>query len=121
MNNQFTPEEKLIASKFQQTLRSTFMTLVSFHEVEFSYDRKFLIESFEKHRTTLKQLVDKHLSDKSGDRIDNFMDVFTNPNFFDFLFSALKSTANPKSNDDILALRGDIITGLKGLIETFHM
>lgn len=121
MNNQFSTEEKMISSKFQQSIRSTFMTLVSFHEVEYSYDRKFLIDSFEQHRKILKQMIEKHLSDKSNERIDNFMDVFTCPTFFDFFFGTIKSKDNSKANQDILLLRNDIANGLKCLLENFHM
>ena len=114
-------QRPIAALELQQSLRSTFMTIVSFHEVDFTYDRKFLVESFEDHRKQMKGLIAKHLSDKSGERIDNFMDMFANPGYLDFLYGSLKSGGNPKANDDIAAVRQEMISGFKGLLEWFHL
>lgn len=121
LNHQFDATEKTAAYQLQQSLRSTFMTIVSFHEVDFTYDRKFLIESFEEHRKQMKGLIAKHLSDKSGERIDNFIDTFANPSYLDFLYGTLKSTGNAKANDEILTIRGEMISGFQGLLGWFHL
>lgn len=43
-NEQFTPDELKLASEFQSKFRKTAMTVISFYEVDFSYDQKFLLQ-----------------------------------------------------------------------------
>jgi hypothetical protein len=43
-NEQFTQEELAIASEFQNKFHKAAKTVISFFEVDFSYDQKFLTQ-----------------------------------------------------------------------------
>ncbi|KAK2718934.1 hypothetical protein QYM36_006071, partial [Artemia franciscana] len=44
-NDQFGREELIVAENFRRKFHSLCMTVVSFHEVDFSYDRTFLLKA----------------------------------------------------------------------------
>lgn len=73
-------------------LRNKFTTIVktviSFFEVDFTFDKVFLIKNINECRTFLKQLVGNHLTDKSLGRIDQVLDFFTDANFLEEMFRA---------------------------------
>lgn len=43
-NDQFSPEELKLATEFQKKFHKASKTVISFHEVDFSYDQKFLMQ-----------------------------------------------------------------------------
>ena len=43
-NDQFTKEELKLASEFQSKFHKAAKTVISFYEVDFSYDQKFLLQ-----------------------------------------------------------------------------
>ena len=45
-NEQFAEEELQKASHFQQKFHKAAKTIISFHEVDFSYDQKFISQVF---------------------------------------------------------------------------
>lgn len=85
-NDQFNQEELRIAENFKRKFHATAMTITSFHEVEFSFDRNFLTQSINECSTLLKWLVSRHLTDKSIARIDYIFGFFGSPNFLDDVF-----------------------------------
>lgn len=85
-NDQFSNDEIMLAEKFKRKFHSLAMTIVSFYEVDFSYDRNFLIQSLNECCAMLKQLVGNHLTDKSLSRIDNVFSFFAQPAHMDMVF-----------------------------------
>ncbi|XP_071449981.1 tumor necrosis factor alpha-induced protein 8-like protein isoform X1 [Hetaerina americana] len=85
-NNQFSQEEIQIAEKFKQRFHATAMAVVSFSEVDFSYDRAYLMQALTECCATLRLLVRRHLSEKSLNRIDSTFAFFANPAFLDAVF-----------------------------------
>nr|CAG4652264.1 EOG090X0GLS [Triops cancriformis] len=85
-NDQFTSEDLKIADQFRNKFHSTAMTVISFHEVDFSYDQKFILQLVADCRSLLKQLVQRHLTDKSLGRIDLVFSFFGQPAFLDAIF-----------------------------------
>ena len=107
------------------------MIIVSFHEVDFSYDRGYLITQFESFRNALKKLIRPHLSEKSCHRVDLIMNFFTNPKFLDRFF-ATPLNNNSQSNvdygegantiegpvcDPIFKIRSDLIRDINNLLD----
>lgn len=86
-NDQFNQDELWTAEKFKHKFHSTAMAIISFYEVDFSYDRNFLLQGLNECRALLKTLVSRHLTDKSVNRIDHVFDFFANPSFLDAVFS----------------------------------
>ncbi|XP_039291322.1 tumor necrosis factor alpha-induced protein 8-like protein isoform X2 [Nilaparvata lugens] len=85
-NGQFDNEEALWAVHFKKRFRSAAMAIISFHEVDFSYDRPYLLTAIKESQAALRCLVQNHLTDKSLSRIDLVYNFFLNPAFFDAIF-----------------------------------
>lgn len=85
-NEQFTQEELRKASAFKQKFRAIGMTVISFHEVDFSFDKNFLAQSFKECSDTMKDLVRPHLTEKSLGRIDLVFGFYGNPDFLEAVF-----------------------------------
>uniref|UniRef100_T1JFQ3 Tumor necrosis factor alpha-induced protein 8-like protein n=1 Tax=Strigamia maritima TaxID=126957 RepID=T1JFQ3_STRMM len=85
-NDQFNKEELLLVERFKRKFHSTAMTVVSFYEVDYSYDRNFLVQSLNECCAMLTQLVRPHLTDKSIARIDHVFRFFTDNELLEKLF-----------------------------------
>ncbi|XP_015118008.1 tumor necrosis factor alpha-induced protein 8-like protein isoform X1 [Diachasma alloeum] len=85
-NQQLGPSDEAKINEIRTSLRATAMAVVSFHELEFSFDRLYLTRSLERCRTAIISLIKPHLTDKSQDRCDMVFDFLTNPDFLDSVF-----------------------------------
>lgn len=85
-NNQFSNEELSIGLQLRKKLRNAALTIISFHEVDFSYDHAFIIKLVEEIGSLLHQLVNEHLTQKSHQRIDSVIDTFSNKELLDMVF-----------------------------------
>ena len=87
-NDQFDSAELKIAESFKQKFHSVAMTVVSFYTVDFTYDKAFLSGSVEECHLLLKDLISRHLSDKSKSRVDIVFQAFNNPTLMDTIFQS---------------------------------
>lgn len=85
-NNQFNQEELALADKFRKKFHSACMTVISFFEVDYSFDKQFLMQILNENASMLKQLVKCHLTEKSLSRIDHVFNFFGNPMFLEKAF-----------------------------------
>ena len=85
-NNQFNQDELALGAKFRMKLRHAALTVISFHEVDFTYDRAFLIKVVSECGDMLHRLVDRHLSEKSHQRINTVIEAFSNGTLLDKVF-----------------------------------
>ncbi|XP_050520277.1 tumor necrosis factor alpha-induced protein 8-like protein isoform X1 [Daktulosphaira vitifoliae] len=85
-NDQFNKSELVLAHDFKYKFKELTMISVSFYEIDFSYDRNYLINNLFTCREMLKQLTKRHLTDKTMTRIDKIFDFFTDPFFLDLVF-----------------------------------
>ncbi|KAG8192634.1 hypothetical protein JTE90_017196 [Oedothorax gibbosus] len=85
-NDQFNAEELRTADHFRRKFHSTAMAIVSFHEVEFSYDRPFLLCALGECGALLRSLVQRHLTDKSLGRVECVFGFFSRPALLDATF-----------------------------------
>ena len=85
-NEQFNPQEMQIADRFRSKFRSVIMTIISFYEVDFTFDKNFLNSALSECQSMLKELVVHHLTDKSLGRIDNVFGFFGNTEFLASVF-----------------------------------
>jgi len=125
-NEQFTNEEIKQASEFQCKFHKTAKTIVSFHEVDFSYDQKFLskvlfeifivklglinvfLQLLGECQSLLKVIVANHLTEKSLGRIDMVFGFFSNAQFLDTIF---------KKKSDYTEIMSRIITDMNSALE----
>lgn len=85
-SDKFSGNEKHALLNIQRNLRTVAMTLISFYQVDHTYDRNFLIRYVSDLQGDLKTLVKPHLTEKSLGRIDQVLDFFSNAQFLDSLY-----------------------------------
>ncbi|KAK7081801.1 Tumor necrosis factor alpha-induced protein 8-like [Halocaridina rubra] len=85
-NDQFSQEDLKVADQLKNKFTTIVKTVISFFEVDFTFDKMFLIKNINDCRTLLKNLVGNHLTDKSLGRIDHVLDFFTDSTFLEEMF-----------------------------------
>ena len=68
--DKFTKEEKDSLIMIQKTLRTVAMTLISFYQVDHTFDRSFVIKYLTELEALLKGLITRHLTEKSVGRVE---------------------------------------------------
>nr|CAG4648334.1 EOG090X0GLS [Moina brachiata]SVE93334.1 EOG090X0GLS [Moina brachiata] len=107
-NDQFSKEEMIKARDFQTKFHKAAKTVISFYEVDFSYDQKYLVQLLTECKSLLKQIVQPHLTEKSLGRIDMVFNFFANPSFLDAIF---------KKNSDYSDTMTKIISDMHSALE----
>ncbi|KAK3876418.1 hypothetical protein Pmani_024683 [Petrolisthes manimaculis] len=85
-NDQFSADDLKVASQLRTKFTTIVKTIISFFEVQFTFDKVFLTKNVNECRELLKGLVGNHLTDKSLGRIDHVLDFFTDPAFLEEMF-----------------------------------
>ncbi|XP_053559135.1 tumor necrosis factor alpha-induced protein 8-like protein 1 [Bombina bombina] len=107
-NAQFSPDERHLLENLRKKIHALGMTAVSFQQIDFTFDRRFLANLLIDCRDILNQAVNRHLTAKTHNRINH---VFGRLADQDFL-TALYSPAEPYRTH----LQG-ICTGINRLLE----
>lgn len=85
-NDELNAADLACAERFKVKFHSAAMAVLSFHEVDFTYDRQYLLSALQEAHANLRLLVQNHLKEKSVQRLDSVFIFFTNPNFLDAVF-----------------------------------
>ncbi|XP_004835470.1 tumor necrosis factor alpha-induced protein 8-like protein 3 [Heterocephalus glaber] len=85
-NNQFNQEEVTLVEKFRKKLNQTAMTVVSFYEVEYTFDRNVLATLLHECQDLVHGLVRRHLTPRTHGRIDHVFSHFANLEFLSTLY-----------------------------------
>jgi len=85
-NDEFNTADLEYAENFKVKFHTVAMAILSFHGVDFMYDRQFLVLNLTEAHANLKRLVQNHLKDKSLQRIDAVFEFFSDPQFLDTIF-----------------------------------
>lgn len=107
----FSSEEKENLMKIQKNLRTICMTLISFYEVDHTYDRNFVIKYLSDLEKLLSSLISKHLTDKSMSRVEQIFGVVKTGDFLDCIYV-------PKKNPEMREIMGKVVKDLNRCIET---
>ena len=86
------------------------MTLISFYEVDHTYDRNFVIKYLSELETLLKKLISNHLTDKSVSRVEQIFGVVKTPDFLDSVYV-------PKKNVEMREIMAKVVKDLNSCIE----
>ncbi|KAJ6664072.1 hypothetical protein lerEdw1_008287 [Lerista edwardsae] len=86
-NRQFNPEELEIVEKFRKKLNQAAMTIVSFYEVEYTFDKNVLSGLLNECKDLIHELVERHLTARSHARINNVFNQFADVDFLTALYS----------------------------------
>lgn len=84
------------------------MAIISFYEVDYSYDRNYLVSALNDSHTCLRTIAAKHMTEKSLARIDSVFSFFSNDAFLDAVF---------RPNSEYKDVLGRIVTDLNHGIE----
>ena len=106
----FSDEEKQSLLQIQKKLRTVAMTLISFYEVDHTYDRAFVIKYLTELETLLKNLIINHLTDKSVARVEQIFGVVKTPDFLDNVYV-------PKMNVEMRDIMAKIVIDLNKCID----
>ncbi|KAJ8940945.1 hypothetical protein NQ318_010146 [Aromia moschata] len=85
-NNMLSEDELRQAEKFKTKFRMAGMAIISFYEVDFSYDRNYVANALSESQKCLEVIVSKHLTEKSLSRIESVFSFFSNEQFLDAIF-----------------------------------
>lgn len=86
-NNQFNQEELELMEKFKKKVHGLAMTVVSFHQVDFTFDRNVLSKLLNECRELLHQIINRHLTVKSHGRVNIVFDHFSDCEFLAVLYN----------------------------------
>ena len=103
--DKFSVEERGTMVKIQRSLHTIAMTLVSFFEVEHTYDKTFLVTYLAELESLLKSLITKHLTEKSVSRVEQIFGVVKTPDFLDNIYV-------PKKNQEMREQMTLVVTDL---------
>lgn len=87
-NDVFTEDETRMTNTFYQKFLKLQMSIISFFEVDFSFDLNYLQTLISEVHQLLRKIVNGHLTDKSLQKIDEIFDSFNNPQFLESIFKA---------------------------------
>ena len=108
--DKFSPEEREVLCKIRKVLHTVAMTLVSFFEVDHTYDRAFVIKYLTELESLLKSLITKHLTEKSVSRVEQIFGVVKTPDFLDNIYV-------PKKNKEMRDIMTKVVKDLNNCIE----
>ncbi|KAF4071841.1 hypothetical protein AMELA_G00267550 [Ameiurus melas] len=84
----FSTDELEAVERFRKKLNQAAMTAVSFHEVEFTFDRGILSQLLLECRDLLHEIVENHLTSRSHARIDRVFNHFADVHFLAELYGS---------------------------------
>ncbi|XP_055521996.1 tumor necrosis factor, alpha-induced protein 8-like protein 2 B [Leucoraja erinacea] len=85
-HQQFSADELRLAEDFKRRLRRGALTVISFHEVAFTFEPGVMSDSLTESRDLLLRLVAAHLTPKSHGRIKHVFNHFANPDLLTKLY-----------------------------------
>ncbi|XP_036982072.1 tumor necrosis factor alpha-induced protein 8-like protein 2 [Artibeus jamaicensis] len=85
-NGSFGPSELDLADRFRQKLRQGAMTALSFGEVDFTFEAAVLAGLLTECRDMLLELVQRHLTPKSHNRVRHVFDHFSDQGLLTALY-----------------------------------
>ncbi|KAM3838076.1 tumor necrosis factor alpha-induced protein 8-like protein 2 [Diretmus argenteus] len=86
-HDRFSPEELILVQEFRNKLHQGAMTAISFHQVDFTFDKAVMEDLLAECRDLLLKLVDKHLTAKSRGRIRHVFNHYSDPELLSSLYS----------------------------------
>jgi len=108
--DKFSDEEKGGLIQIQRKLRTVAMTLVSFYQVDHTYDRLFVMKQLNELEELLINLIQPHLTDKSVGRVDQIFTVVKTGEFLDSIYV-------PKRNQEMREIMGRVVEDVNSCME----
>jgi len=80
-NNQLSADELNLCNAFRQKFHFFVKSALSFYEINFTFDVEHLVTLLKESQKLIQSIVEKHLTDKSKNRIDNVFNFCSDPDF----------------------------------------
>lgn len=77
-----------MTDKFRNKFQLTQLAVISFYEVDYSFDLPYLQKSLSECHQILKSIIQRHLTDKSISRMDEVFSFFNESNLLETAFKA---------------------------------
>jgi hypothetical protein len=100
-NDLFTPYELKLIEEFRNRFHSLSKAIVTFYEVDFTFDRLFLTRMCKECQDLTHKIISTHLTQKSHTRIDYVFNSVSNLQFLEYVFNP-NSTINRAIIKDIV-------------------
>jgi DNA polymerase III gamma/tau subunit len=85
--NQFSHEELALMETLKKKVHQLAMTMVSFHQVDYTFDQNVLSRLLNECRELLHQVIQHHLTAKTHVRVNNVSDHFSDCDFLATLYN----------------------------------
>lgn len=86
-NDQFSSEELQHINEFKKKFKTTVMTITSFVEVDFTFDKHFLSSALMENCALLHKIVVRHTTDKTKGKLDHVFGTLSDPQFLEDVFT----------------------------------
>jgi hypothetical protein len=86
-NEQLSNEELKQCDTFRQTFHLFVKSALSFYEVEYTFDCKYLHQSLKNCQLQIQNIVKLHLTDKNKQKIENVFNFFSDSTFLETVFA----------------------------------
>lgn len=86
-NDQFNKEELDLITSFKKKFKSLVMTVTSFVEVDFSFDKHFLSKSFAESSSILQKIIARHTKEKTKSKVLRSFQLLGNTEFLEQVFT----------------------------------
>jgi hypothetical protein len=90
-NEQLNSDELRQCDAFRQTFHLFVKAALSFYEVDYTFDNKFLHNSLKNCQSLIQNIVKLHLTEKSKQKIENVFNFFSDPHFLESVFASNSS------------------------------
>lgn len=87
-NDVFNEDETRKSETFYQKFLKLQMSIISFFEVDFSFDMNYLQKLITEVHMLLMEIVKNHLTEKNLKKIDEIFECFNQPQFLESMFRA---------------------------------
>jgi hypothetical protein len=94
-NDQLTGDELRLCDSFRQSFHSFVKSALSFYEIEYTLDSKYLHDNLIDCKNLIQLIVKFHLTDKSKNKIENIFTFFSDQTFLESIF---KNQSNSYKN-----------------------
>lgn len=86
-NDQLNADELRHVEEFKRKFRTTVMTITSFVDVDFTFDKNFLSGALLENRDILHKITDRHTTDKTKGKLDKAFALLSDPQFLEAVFT----------------------------------
>ncbi|XP_067928591.1 tumor necrosis factor alpha-induced protein 8-like protein isoform X1 [Watersipora subatra] len=86
-NDQFNNEELDLIVDFKKKFKTLVMTVTSFVEVDFTFDKHFLSKSFAESSNMIQRLIARHSKEKTKNKVLHVFQLLGNTDFLEKVFT----------------------------------